>query len=634
MYRIDMTITLTLCAPFMTQSSSPGAYGLDSVMARDADDRFIIPGTHVAGKLREAWEELRSAVGEEVVDTVPTWPEINSWLGVKLGDGDYQPQSKKMFFNDFVFTGAVAPSGVRNRIRIDSERGAVDSGALLLVESPFDSGETAFFKGKLRFETDDSSKVALLRGQVLCGFQWLSQIGAFRTIGFGCLDAVAIDEPEIMPVKRVARNWGDAVGFDVVLEPEESFCVAGRPKAGNIFESLEEIPGGVIRGCIAQKVNRLASTAGEIELKTDESRTAETASRGDQPPFQQLRRHFSKVRISHAFPSARCLTRPVRPPLSLIKTDRLYDAAMLESPALINNQAPAFDIDWKEDQDVKALFGWPSLRRELRVRTPIDRKERRYEEKALFAYDMVVPGGRCWLARVDAGDIEEHSRAAVLDDLAALMENGLLGLGKSKVSVKVGVQQPGALKDIFNTRRVDHWMGVDCLLVLTLQTPALMPDPRPLRMRNDGKTLFQAYRSAWGDLAPSLKLRRFFARQFLSGGRYQHGRFQQDGFYQPWLLTHAGSVFVFSVLDFEQARKSVQGWLDHGLGIPPSVLEAYGLPKSDSDNSSELWRHCPFIRQNGYGEIAVNLEVHELKRPPVDQCKPISRLPDEEVTCD
>lgn len=391
----------------------------------------------------------------------------------------------------------------------------------------------------------------------------------------------------------------------------------------------------MIRGCIARKLNRMTGKPDKLEIEQNSPANDEKAATETHPPFQHLRRSFSKIRISHAFPSAECLIRPVRPPLSLIKTDRLYDAALLGSPVLIDGRAPAFDIDWKDDGDVKALFGWPGLRRELRVRTAIDPEKKRYKEKALFAYEMIVPKNHCWLARVYAGGVERENRAAVLDDLAALFENGLLGLGKSKVAVRAGIQQPGTVKSKFATGRVNQKLGVDGLLVITLQTPALMPDPRPLRKLNDSATLFEAYSNAWAGLGsspkPALKLERFFARQFLSGGRYQHGRFQEKGAYQPWLLTDGGSVFVFSVTDAGLADETVQGWLKGGLPLTPKVLEAYGLEEEGKGDQANLWRRCPFIRQNGYGEIAVNLEAHEDKCPFPSQCKPITRLPDEEV---
>ena len=58
MYRVDIPVTIHVEGPFITQSALPGSFGTDAVMARNPDGRFYIAGTQVAGRLKEAWEEL------------------------------------------------------------------------------------------------------------------------------------------------------------------------------------------------------------------------------------------------------------------------------------------------------------------------------------------------------------------------------------------------------------------------------------------------------------------------------------------------------------------------------------------------------------------------------------------------
>ena len=378
----------------------------------------------------------------------------------------------------------------------------------------------------------------------------------------------------------------------------------------------------MLLGALARKLSRLAGESQETKIGAGAS----------DDPFWNLRSNFSRIRFTHAFPSAQCLTRPVRAPLSLIKANgRLYDAALLERPVLINGRAPEFSIDWKTFGDVQALFGWPGLRKELRVRTAMDRRKRRQADEKLFGYEMISHKDLCWLARVDLSRVPEPHRKAVFDELAALLKSGLLGVGKSKVFVKAGILPKGTLTDICPADRVGRRLGVNGNMVLTLQTPALLLAPtlrenrtgvQLIENQHDPRALMAAYDHVWKALTPALTLKRFFARQFLSGGRYQHGRFRQAKGYQPWLLTEAGSVFIFQVNDLEQAETTVKLWLSNGLPISDPILAAYEIQCQEGS----LWERCPFIPQNGYGEIAVNLDIHEEKLPPESSCQEIEPM--------
>ncbi|WP_448872443.1 RAMP superfamily CRISPR-associated protein [Desulfobulbus propionicus] len=606
MWRIELAVDLTLQAPFLTQSTAPGAYGLDAVLARDHQGRIMVPGTLLVGRLRQAWEELRSVVGDACATDVPTKDEIRDLLGVESAEGEFQPSRKRLNCTDFLFNGVEPGTAIRNRIAMDDEMGAAEQRQLMALESPFASGRTLVFSGLMRFDAGDVSKAEIIRGQILCGLQWIAQLGAFRSIGFGRVVDVTVHALLKHEIKVQQRPLQSACGLDMICMPEAPFCLADRPKAGNIFTSLEEIPGNVLKGCVAETLRRL-----------------ETDSTKGNFPFTMLKASFSRLRFSHAFPSNICLTRPVRPPLSLVKSKGLYDVALLDGPALINGQAPEFSVDWKKTDDVQTLFGWPALRREMRVRTAIDREKLRNQDEDLFAYEMVVPDGKRWLARIDASDIEERNRDQVLRELSGLLCPGLLGLGKSKVAVRVKVVEEGTFH---SAQPQDEAVNLDTMkgfLVLTLQTPALLLDPAAMVGQTDRTTLQQEYQAAWTALSGELlTLERFFAQQTLAGGRYQHGRFQQNQVYRPWLLTTAGSVFVFSFKaeDKSRVQEKVKTWRRRGLDLPPAVIKCY-LPKKKAKTGAEkdavetIWQHCPFIPQNGFGEIAVNLEIHDTWRP-------------------
>jgi len=60
---------------------------------------------------------------------------------------------------------------------------------------------------------------------------------------------------------------------------------------------------------------------------------------------------------------------------------------------------PEFQPDWKDWTTVNTDFGWPKVRKELRVRTAIDANARRAKTGNLFAYETVVPDGSNGIAR-------------------------------------------------------------------------------------------------------------------------------------------------------------------------------------------------------------------------------------------
>jgi len=104
-----------------------------------------------------------------------------------------------------------------------------------------------------------------------------------------------------------------------------------------------------------------------------------------------------------------------------------------------------------------------------------------------------------------------------------------------------------------------------------------------------------------------LRLLRFFAQQQLVGGGYLGERFWKGRTaYNPKLLTCPGSVFVLEPTGESAAvaEAVLAHWRDYGLDQPT------GAPGGDD------WRTNPYIRQNGYGEVAINLDLHWGLTPP------------------
>ena len=603
-------ISLTLRGPLLTQSSSPGQLGLDVIVARNHNNQAYIPGTLVSGKIRQSLEEIKNAIKDE---NKPAWfaPDLDKWLG-KSSENDFA-KTKQLFISDFALVGNEPLAKTRYRIKIDAERGSVIKHQLVMIESPFVSGEVYTFTGQVHFfSSPETAKI--IRQHLNAAIKWFSHLGAFRTIGFGQVEeAIIIDTDSPSSTPPTDNLTPDPVRVGLYIHPEYPFCLAGKPNTDNLFKSDAIIPGGAIKGCIATTWNHLLDQqSGNINM-TDADR-------------QELRKSFSKIRISHAFPCHVPNKRPVVASLSLVKTSKtspLYDVAQLSEPCLINNLPPNFAVEWKDTEKTLKDYPWPyirftewgwdSLETELRVRTAIDREKLRSAESELFAYEQIIPDNKHWHSELDLSQVDEQKRGVVLEQLQNLCAEGLIGLGKTKSPFNI--QFVNAIEPV-----VPNYLSPmdNNLWLITLQTDTLLGSPDILDEVSGKEELRKMYAQAWHEMSEGkLTLLRYFARQRLSGGRHRQKIMQQNNnIYRPWLLTEAGSVFVLQVKEggnpenIENSKVMIKRWLSQGLPITASVKKWYRL----GDNSSQHWQHTPFVPENGYGEIAVNLQ-HETVVP-------------------
>ncbi len=573
---ISLQITLTLKAPYLTQSATPTEYGIDVPLARNHEGQFYIPATLLIGKLREAWQEL------DLLGSANFSLNLKKWLGQSSENG-VMPQRKKLILEDLTILEKQSAENKRKtkhyRIRINEETGSTEKGAYIVTEKPFATGETIQFQGQAHFSAIDEQEQ---QDFIFCfnkGLQWIMQLGANRTIGFGEIAGVTVEsmEKQINPAVKLAKSNR----YMLKLRPRAAFCLADTRKSRNLFRSDETIAGGVIKSILA-------------EMFTEE-----------------LYEFLSKIYISHAFPS-KLNNRPYRFPLSLVEVGkRYYDIALQHKPVLFreNDQfvAPKFSIDWKSDSEIKEKFDLPNIKRQSRVRTAIDSEKQRSQDQQLFSYEMITPEAELqWLAYVDLSAISEDKQQVILSKL----QNPLLGLGKTKVVVDTEI---APIEQVVSPQLSSRDDG---LWIITLQTPALLCKPH--------MELQSAYHDTWTQLSEnSLEMQRFFATQTLAGGRYLWERFQKESSdcYRPYLLTDVGSVFVLKAkLNQEsKAQECIEKWFYTGIPLAENILQYYQIP-SDTENQ---WQHCPYIPQNGYGEIAVNLSIHWNCRPQADKIKEI-----------
>jgi CRISPR/Cas system CSM-associated protein Csm3 (group 7 of RAMP superfamily) len=636
MQDVTLNITLKLQGPILTHSTAPGASQLSSPFARNSRGRYYIPGSLVKGRLREAWTELESAAGQFLQTRCGL--TMKQLLG--SGSGNQQnystsiePRRGRLHFEHFVdhSKGAATFSQgpVRYRIKLDEARGSVSKGAYQVIEAPYATGEEASFVGQIHFRARDASDVEKIKDCIQIGLRWITNLGANCNVGFGrLLDAQVTDVQQSTDVQPATVTATGAEKLELEITPQAPFCVSRRRVADNLFESEIIIPGAVLKGSVAHTWRTLLGDDPDGEI-----------SAGYDPTRPELCEHFHLIRFTHAFPSqAGQQSRPVTAPLSLVKAhEELLDVALFDKPILIGKQnglnrnewlAPAFAIDWKDDTDVRESFGWANPKREMRVRTAIDATLRKAKDEQLFAYEMIVPEDLVWHSSVDLSAITDSElRQRVEEQLLGILAHqrdgqrdayALRGLGKTKTQANVSIQAAGSTppKCVSNRTPQINSQTQEQFWIVTLQTPAILCDSQEV---NSGG-LSRAYQQAWDELSSStIQLKHFFAQQSLSGGYYLYRRFMKPDEYYPYLLTDPGSVFVLAAVqgNESEAQACIDDWFEHGLPLPE-----FSLPRGRHDDlPPNDWRNCPYLREGGYGEIAVNLGVHTELSPQPQEVK-------------
>ena len=576
MKKVTLRIKLTLVAPFLTKSTDAGAFGLDYPLAKNEHGKFFFPKKLIKGCLKQAWNEIAD------VSNSFNLTDIEKWLGKKSkfeNEEDLKivdPVRGKIYFSDFV-TNQTGDDGTTTRISIDNERGAVDEGALLVIESPFKPQTEVCFAGEIIYFAEDN-EWQKIKNRLLKGLDWITNLGALENINFGQLKKVELTG-ETFP--NVNTNTSAANGeqyLDLIITPQEPFCISKRRTTDNLFESEIFIPGGAIKGTLDETLKLINP---------------------DETAFNALRDNLHLIRFTHAFPSKSNI-RPVVAPLSLVKINvpSFYDAANYKDAVLIGvpPQSPAFSVDWKKFGDVESHFGWEMPSTILSVQTAIENNKAK--DGQLYGYEKINPKGFRWLGRIDLSRItDDATRAMVEGQLRRVLAQDLFGLGKTKALAKAEVFAENTISNKFD-RSAKAQINK---LIITLQTPFLLCNPTNLDEKCGKDELLTSYRETWEKLfGISATLSHFFASQSLAGGEYLHKRFQSNNPYNPFLLTDAGSVFVFDVTDQTKADSKIDDWLKHGLPLPDWAKNLYG----------NNWETCPFLPENGFGEIAVNLDVH------------------------
>lgn len=585
--RLLYNITLTVRSPFLFRGLEGSAFGIDAPCLRDERGRPIIPADQIRGVLREALGDLANA-GAGVTDD-----DIGKIFGKSSDDKQGQPglsnepNRSAIEFADLTALNPLPDAGETTRIEIDDETGAVKDGMLQVIELAAPFCQTVRFTGTfVLFRPQDQARhFERLLNQALA---LVASIGAFKSPGFGEVveDASTITFAGAKPLTLPAAVAGDGGLYRRFrLRFDRPVLVDGEKIAANAVLGSAIIPGSVIKGALAQRLERA----------------------GLSPGTGPLGQALAGLSISHAFPESEEAGRPclLPLPLSLVAAEdekgaiRFGDALMvpLGEGAMIAGAPVLFSDDWKPKYHSAFDTQYPDRPKGeeppglARTHTGINSQTGIAEDQRLFttiARSVLHPDGtaRTWLLDVDLDGLDQDLARRMI---AALLADGLDGIGKTAAHVDFEEITPAAPPE----PRPVHGHPNQYAVVLT--TPTLMLDA--VALTNGDGTWTQepmaAYQDYWDTVLPGARLVNFYARQQFRGGYLaRRRRLYGPQTYHPFLLTLPGSVFRVETTNLDGLRRLCRA------GLP--------LPRLTGTVDAPGWWNCPYVPENGYGRITAD----------------------------
>lgn len=610
----NIDISISLRSPFLTGNAAAGEMAIDNRMLRNNDNHLMFPGSLMRGILRDALFSMNKRASNGLcgfgADKTQNLfklifgSESSAEIGHKDASNDdlktaFEPKSAVMHFGDLLSKDTYEPSIDSYKVRIerDSLSGANVEGSLQQTEMIGEHGAIVDFSMSLEYlgrqpNVDTGEFLKDVKKLIDLAFRAITSIGASKSAGYGRIAGTPVvkinDLKETKPCD-IQLSFDGQNFASLYLELEGPLLINTQRVGTNAFISDAIIPGAAIKAAFSERLN------------------------------SEYDEQLSNTRITHAMPvlsdqkDAQCQILPLS--VGLYDGDGIkavVDLAAREDICLVKGVdsflAPTLETDWKDlqaefvNREFEELLNAQSytapvarLKRETVVRTKIDYNHGAAAFSAddggqLFVQELVQPfaeldGDRkkvVWRFDVRCED------ASFLSTLVSKIEKSGIRLGKNKTHANLGICKH------FEISASSPWYKKSgrSFYSIILQTSAVMFEAETCKneMMDDlYKTYFQ------GISGVDIRVERLFAKQELRGGyqalRYQGGRKH----YMPWMLTTPGSTFVVSCSDDDATafEKSLQDWQKDGLPVSLHVKQ-------------QSWEDCPFVPQNGYGQIALN----------------------------
>lgn len=395
-------LSIKIKGPFVSSSSTIDKFGCDNPTVKNHEGKPIILGTQVLGKLKQYGNfcnDLPQGEGKE---------ELNN-------------QRNKIFVSDLVINGDYKNKKNFVRIKINDE-GVVEDGALQVIESVLEAGEIAEFSGDLIYFGDEKD----IEEEVKEALEEAYQIGAFKTIGYGKIEAVEVLE-NVSSFKIETKQLNDISYFS--LKFKDLFCIA-KPKTGsqgNLFESEEIISGAVLKGAFASLIDSENSL---------------------------LKDNLDKIYFSHAKPTRkpnfnRLNAIPITASLDNNKNIVYYE----DEPEKISTNLKSDDLTHLK----KELLGEElNIPRTMRVRSAIDKETRRSKDEMLFAYECIEPFDFNWNFYISFEQLDDADKNQVKEQFIQTIKFGFYNIGKTDARAEINYA-PSKENDKFIN--IDHFSG-------------------------------------------------------------------------------------------------------------------------------------------------------------------------------
>lgn len=613
--QIKLNVKLSILGPFLYSAKGFSSWGVDAFFNVGLDKKPVILASQIKGKLREALTEIKQISEKEKWES-PFSFDLKKWLGREDKEGNYISEKGDLLFSDFTMKEKFEDQ-LYKRIRVNVESGTADEGALLVYQTPFSSGMEVVWDGTISFVAK-AEEIESIKNILKMGFKWITAFGANKGIGFGRLKAVNIEDESIedisVNINSIPHEQANDHKIGLIIKPSELLLMGGVKSKQLYLESETVITGSVLKGSLASCIKQKLGIDSQKSISTEEPMLNEQ--------LPHLAKYFSDLRFTHAFPTYENLDkRPTVIPLSTveIKADKsagsnekkkyeYVDVALNNNAFLINKKPPAFQIDWKGGKTLLKAFGFASPSTLMRTRTAIEQESRRSKQEQLYTYQYLVPkdeeGNKIsWLSNIWlTQEVKDEDKAGLLNELRFVIENWWDRMGKRDSLVDIEPEWKGIESSVDEEDIVTK----DGKIIITLQSDALMLNPKDVITNSNLKELYEGF---WVDICGEtikLKLENFFAHQKLLGGYLVHRYGKKSEPYYPYYLTAAGSVFVLELNGDEvDIKKKIDHWKTSGLDAPNWAKELYGK-RGEKLN----WENCPYVPENGYGEIKVNLRWH------------------------
>jgi len=596
----DLYVALQLRAPILSTGGSKEYRGVDRVFYRNSNGDLSMQGSHIKGKLRLAIKEL---IDLRIID-----PKFS--LDQKFGKKyeDFISGRAELIISDFVIDHpGDLNNSISTRVSIDATTGTAKERFLQVNERIFAAGALTQWNGHIYFWAEDAKQADEIARILKLGFKWIPSFGGIKGSGYGRLEKVITKLETCKQAVNPAMN-NKSNALTLFIEFNDDIFIGGNVNSSNYHESGTIISGSILKGSLARCLNEMCGEKPnqDIDLKNEKVKA----------DFPQLAEHFSAIRFSHAFPCPlQAETRAVVIPFSVIEIDKkdYYDISlMLDDDFSKISKEIRFQIDWKNPAALDSRFGWQRCDTVNKTRTEIEKQTRTAAEDKLYMFQYISPfvkenpdkqtqtGRVRWIAEINVPDANQDE---IIKQLTDAMEKSWRFMGKRNSRFQFLIK-PGNAKRAQDTCK--EGILKDEKAVVTLQTDALMFNAFNIKnSKLDFEDIEKIYSNYWNKISNgSLNMVRFFARQKMVG-RYYGKRFKEihDNRYYPFVLTQAGSVFVLEAIKKKEAADSLNSWLLTGLPLPSDSLPE-NIP------TKEIWKKCPFVPENGYGEIIINLNWH------------------------